>query len=272
MRNSAILTAVMIVASSWVPLSGAEKRDSIIINDSGVQVIGSDFIKNARFHLGPDIFWVNNHPHFRNVRVNSHSVYYGLRLGYDYFRPNTLYGGFDALWAFGRTHLNAQTKLEDLYKNTTSASFANVEGRLGYNFYSPKSLYLSPYVGLGGYCNRPMQSAHYREAWLYGALGLKLNCVFTPIFTAGLDVKGMKTFYLNQYIQTRKLSHNKKKKICVRHRNVSNIFGYGISLPFSWKMGDTKAWDIQFEPYYLKLSTKSDLNVAGAHLTFGYLF
>jgi|GEM_PF-5026665 hypothetical protein len=257
MKNTKTIAVCMLAASS-LALAAETYQDVTIHKVEKVKEF--PYIRDGHLYFGPDLFWVNQSPHIKGIHFKGHSMYYGLRLGYENFEPKAMYRGIDATYAFGRTRTDVTHEGEKLYKHTVSTSFANVEGRLGYNFYSTPHLYFSPFLGLGGYHTRPYHHLRYTEDWLYAALGFKMNYVFGPIFTAGLNFKGMKILYIDQHIHKGDFSGS--------HRNSSNAVGYGLELPLKWRFARASKWDFQFEPYYLKLNTQDNTNIAGARLLF----
>lgn len=263
MKRAMIFTSALLLASSIA--NADEVLKTMTIKDGEPVSVVKQYIKGGRFYFGPDIFWTNASPTLNNAHVSNESVYYGLRAGYDNFTPNTGYAGFDALYAFGRMDLHARNNRGDKFRHIESSGFANAEGRLGFNFFSQECLYFSPYIGIGGYHVSPYK-VDYTQNWLYAALGFKMNYVFGPVFTAGINLKGMSAFYMEQKFR----KHN---IVGSDHRARDNL-GYEVALPLSWKIGDpsNQNWNVELQPYYLKLNTKTASNVAGLRFTFGYTF
>ena len=52
----------------------------------------------------------------------------------------------------------------------------------------------------------------------------------------------------------------------------NNMWGGEIGVPLGWHIGTTKRWDIQLEPYFLKLDFSEVQNIYGTRLLFGYRF
>ncbi|MGH2612484.1 MAG: autotransporter outer membrane beta-barrel domain-containing protein [Rhabdochlamydiaceae bacterium] len=242
-------------------LSGLQADVPVVkITDEGKQVFLLQTSKRDRFYWGPDIFWTNESPQIKGIHMKDNSIYYGLKLGYDFLRPNAIYAGVHALYAIGRMHIKAEADKTKIYQDRVNGSFANAELRGGYNFHGGRSLFFTPFLGLGGYHVRPTQSIHYVQNWLYGAMGMKADYEITSDFNIGLNIKGTRALYLEQRI--------KKNKYSATYHNNSNALGYEISLPLTLRMGHAGAWDLRLEPYYLKLNSHSDSSVVGGQLSF----
>jgi hypothetical protein len=162
-------------------------------------------------------------------------------------------------------NLDAKNNHGAKYSRMENAGFANAEGRLGYNFFTQEAFYFSPYVGIGGYHVRPYK-VNYSQNWLYAAVGVKANYAVGSVFTVGVNVKGMSAFYVDQKFH--------KDSIVGSRHNARDNLGYEIALPLSWKMGDVDAqnWSVEVQPYYARLNTKTDADIAGLRMTFGYLY
>lgn len=263
-------TAVLCLGSHFLSAEGYDEKKVIHKNEATKAVILDQeghpkaFVlrtsKRDRLYWGPDFFWTNEASHIQGIKIRDRAMYYGLKAGYDFLRPHSLYAGFNALYALGRMHIKAHHNKVNIYKDHTRGAFANGELRLGYNFNGEEPVYLTPFVGLGFYHTRPTRSIHYIQNWLYGAVGMKLEFEVNPTFNMGLNLKGMRALYLEQRIK-------KHKHVASSHRS-SNALGYEVSLPLTVRMGQANDWDLRIEPYYLKLNSYNNANVVGGQLTF----
>lgn len=219
--------------------------------------------KRDRLYWGPEVFWTNESPQIKGIHIKDNSVYYGLRVGYDFLRPNAIYAGADILYALGRMHIRTTTDKTHVYRDKSTGAFANAETRFGYNFRGNKNFYFTPFLGLGGYHTRP-KSMHYVQNWLYAAMGMRSDYEINRSLNVGLNLKGTRAIYLEQRM--------KKHNHSVSRHNTSNALGYEVSLPLTVRMGEGRGWDIRLEPYYLKLNSDSDANVLGGQMTFSARF
>lgn len=234
--------------------------DTVVIKDTneGTKVFMLQTSKRDRLYWGPDVFWMNESPSIRGIHVKDNSVYYGLKVGYDFLRPNAIYAGADLLYALGRMHIRTSADKAHVYKDKSTGTFANGEIRVGYNFHGENKFFFTPFVGLGAYHTRPL-SQHYVQNWLYVAVGAKTDYEVNENFNIGLNLKGTQALYLEQRV--------KKHGYSASRHSTSNALGYEIGLPLTMRVGEKRDWDIRLEPYYLKLNCHSDSNIAGGRLT-----
>ncbi|MGH2612173.1 MAG: hypothetical protein ACRDFB_03880, partial [Rhabdochlamydiaceae bacterium] len=200
----------------------------------------------------------------------SNTVFGGLRIGYDYLKPQAFYFGTDGLVAMGRSFVkNNSTYWSGYYPHRVNQRFkstplfANLEQRYGYTFQSPISSKstLTPFAGIGWYYTRPQFDSSYSSAnWFYGAAGLRVNQEFCENFDVGVNLKAMYAF-------AGRMTWSQQVKQSVR-----NVWGYEVALPLTWHVGASKKWDLQFQPYLLKLDVNSISHILGARLQAGYSF
>jgi hypothetical protein len=215
-------------------------------------------LKRDRFFLGPDIFWAKESPQIKEISMKSDSVYYGLKGGYDFLRPGAIYAGAHASYAIGRMHIKAESEKMEFYDDRTNGTFANGELRVGYNIPGSQPFFLTPFVGVGGYHVRPMQSIDYTQNWVYGAVGFLADLEVSSNCNVGLNVKGTRALYLEQRV--------KKSTYSGSYRNNANALGFEVSLPVTLKLGASQSWDLQLEPYYLMLNSHSRASVVGGQM------
>lgn len=169
----------------------------------------------SRFFIGPDLYY------------QEHSVgHYGLDFGYEYRRPDFVYGRFD---------------LNTTWGNFDSDKFNfGAEGKLGYNFAPVKGLDLIPYMGFGYYQLNGKNGS--KTSWQYPLLGFWLNYAFTNRIEFGINLKGM-------YTVNAKDSYNSffNSRYTV---SLKNHFQYTIELPTTFYLNEKKNWDLRLVPYY----------------------
>lgn len=243
----------------------ADHPDTVVIKDTneGTKLLMIQTSKRDRMYWGPEVFWTNESPQIKGIHIKDNSVYYGLRVGYDFLRPNAMYAGADLLYALGRMHIRMTPNKTNVYRDKATGTFANAEVRAGYNFHGQEKFYFTPFLGVGGYHTRP-QSMHYVQNWLYAAMGMKTDYEINRSLNIGLNLKGTRAIYLEQRM--------KKHHYSAARHDTSNALGYEVSLPLTVRMGQGRGWDMRLEPYYLKLNSQSDANVLGGQMTFSARF
>ena len=259
---------------------------SLAHSDEGVsheQVQSSVDSNFQRFYFGPDVFVYHVKDKYSSenevIRKTAHSVLGGLRLGYDYLKPQTLYFGIDGIFALGKLRQEFKSACREIFGdqdevvkfNTKVHSrelFANIEQRYGYTFQSPLSAKASfiPFAGIGWYHMRSkIKEENLFKNWFYGAAGLRTNYHFADNFDLGLNVKAMYAF-AGKIKNIGEAAHFSWKE------DLKHFWGYEIAFPFSWKMGTGNTWDIQFQPYLLKLDTNEVSEFFGVRFQAGYSF
>jgi len=184
-----------------------------------------------RLFIGADLYYQNMEYDFEPHNREFKNAFYGLDVGYEYRKPDSIYGRFE---------LNTSWKnSKSGWRNLDSDTFNfGAEGRVGYNF-SEKGLDLIPYFGFGYYqLNTPNAS---KISWQYPLLGFWINYAFTNYVELGLNIKMM--FTINAKLHPNDL-YNKGSF------NLQNHFQYAIELPTTFYLDDEKKWDLRITPYF----------------------
>jgi hypothetical protein len=211
---------------------------------------------NHRVYAGPDLFGVYFHAEGPFDEVSNKGFFGGVKLGYDYTKPSAFYFGADALLSLGNT-TSSETSPDypDGFSERLRISLCNLEARYGYTFGSPFSKSsLSPFIGLGGYRSRLSRFKHTQN-WIYNAVGLRVNQQFLKNFDVGFNLKA-------SYAIDSNFSH---------FASQTKRWGYEVAVPFTWRVGSTKKWDVQFQPYVSKIPLLKG-NFIGSRFIAGYSF
>lgn len=217
-------------------------------------------------YLGPDVFVFDLDTHVKTIKVHGLKLFEGLRLRYEYLKPHSLYGGLDLFSAVSNHSFQAKKHDIHFHKNNNITGFSNFELRLGYAVSIEKKKLLTPFLGFGGYYFANYgHHFHFHEMMLYYAAGMRCAFEINPGFALGLNWKIFHTFDSDQKFKY-KLRRNITKK------DHDNVWGGEIGIPIDWHVGSAKKWDIQLEPYFLKLAFSEVQNIYGIRLLFGYLF
>jgi len=246
-----ILTSALLLSGFAYSEQGPEPTNSVTSNNHQVYVGADVLVEHVKIYEYDKIDTYN-------------STLGGLRLGYDYCNPSASYFGIDGLVAMGRGTAKYKYRWDGslFSKRQSTPLFANLESRYGYTYQTPfsKKTILIPFVGLGGYYIRPQfKSGSMYFNWLYGAGGLRIAQQLCNNFDAGFNLKAM-------YILAG------KTQIMDYVRKFRNIWGYEIAMPLTLRIGESKKWDIQFQPYLLKLAINTTGQIIGARLAAGCNF
>jgi len=266
-----------LLIAAWLSLSsfvgGAETRTKI-------EIATTDAAKDHRVYAGPEFFC----SHFKGglekhaLKVDlslTRNIYYGgLRLGYEYLRPDAFYAATDAVFALGSTKANIEKEKKDLkrkkhpehharevLKGHRGHFWTNIEQRLGYSFSSSliPSCTLSLFAAPGYHYEHVKGS---KAHWWYIASGLKTLQQFTNHFHVGCDFKVLYSFS----------AHDQSTLTLPTTLGKKEFWGYEVDLPIEWTVGDNHAFDIVLKPFLLKFNAQSPETIFGARLELGYNF
>jgi hypothetical protein len=256
-----LLTTAMLSFTSLVSADAAPECE--------VEMKKCETINDNRIYAGPE-FMVSHTPYGSGFGWKQNAYFGGLRFGHEYLKPDAFYSNTDIVALMGTRHWNPQdngkkTKLWDRTRETFKGErghlWTNIEQRLGYTFASSlaPSCTVSVY-GAPGFHYEHVNGKH--AYWTYAAAGMKAVQQFTDSFHLGADVKVMYAFCAQDKNGMARLSTNGQKQ----------FWGYEVGVPFEWKLGKEKAFDVQVKPYVLKLNTNSAETLLGARLELGYNF
>lgn len=269
-------TSMTLLIAAWLSLSsfmGVETH-------AKVEVTTTDAIKAHRVYAGPEFFCshfkggLENHALKVDLSLTRNIYYGGLRFGYEYLRPNAFYADTDAVAALGSTRANIRREKDEIKRDKNPKDhiretfrghkghfWTTIEQRLGYTFSSS----LIPSCSLSLFAAPGYHYEHVKGSeahWWYAATGLKTLQQFTKHFHVGCDFKVMYAFAAHDH-STLTLPTTLGKK---------EFWGYEVTLPLEWMIGDSRAFDIQLKPYLLKFNAQSAETIYGARVELGYNF
>lgn len=195
------------------------------------------------------------------MRVHGAKFFLGLRLGYEYLKPEAFYFGIDILAAGANHGFHESFKGHRIPQSDGLAGFGFFELRFGYTLSSNKWL-LTPFLCLGGYSFGSGSHHHFDDGFSYFGGGIRSRYEISQIFNLGLNLKIFGSFDTDEHFRflgIKKSDHN-------------GLWGGEVGLPLIWYVGSHKRWDIQLEPYFLKLDFAEVQNIYGLRLLFGYHF
>jgi hypothetical protein len=265
-------TSMTLFATAMLSLCSFVSADAA--PECEVEIKKTEIANDSRFYAAPEFMWSHFHGPVETDSFDfslKQNVYYGgLRFGYEYLKPQAFYANTDIVALLGTTHSTAQndetnTKLWDRTRETFKGErghlWTNAEQRLGYTFASSlaPSCTVSVY-GAPGFHYEHVNGKH--AYWYYAATGLKTVQQFSDTFHLGCDLKVMYAFG----------AQDKDNLALPTTLGKKEFWGYEVGVPFEWKLGKEKAFDIQLKPYLLKLNVSSQETILGARLELGYNF
>ena len=266
------ITSMTLLTSALLSLSSVVGADSC----AKIEISTCETENTHRIYAGPEFFWSHFHAGLEGIDIDyTRNVYYGgVRFGYEYLRPQGFYAATDAIAALGATKQHIRNEADEIttdrnisghiretLKGHKGHLWTNIEQRLGYTFRS--SLVRTSNVtlyGAPGYHFEHVKGA--KAHWWYAAAGLKFLQQFSEHFFLGCDLKATYAF----------AAHDQNALILPTTMGKKEFWGYEVSLPLEWTVGESGAFDIQLKPYLLKLNLDSPETILGATLAFGYNF
>lgn len=217
--------------------------------------------KSHRFYFGLELLWFHLNVHVEDIQVKGQKSFAGIGLGYEYLKPKAFYWGISLLSTIEDNSFNARLDGHKIHAHDKEIWFGNLDLRFGYTFASKKYL-LTPFLGLGIYGLLSEHHKDFEENLPYLSGGLRATYECTPIFNIGFNAKIFRTFGAIE-----RFKYQEK-----RYTEHTDTWGGEVGLPFTLRAGSAKKWDIQFEPYFLKLAFSEVQNIYGTRLLFGYHF
>lgn len=243
-----------------------------------IEIAATDEARDHRVYAAPEFFCshfkgrLENHALKVDLSLTRNIYYGGLRLGYEYVRPDAFYASTDVLAALGankadlkrekdKTKQHPKKEIRETLKGHKGHLWTNIEQRLGYTFSSSliPSCTLSLF-GAPGYHYEHVKGA--TAHWWYVATGLKTLQQFAKHFHVGCDFKVLYSF----------AAHDNTTLTLPTTLGRKEFWGYEVTLPVEWTVGESRAFDIQLKPYLLKFNVQSPETIFGARLELGYNF
>ncbi len=221
--------------------------------------------KNHPHHvyLGPEGFLFDLNTHIQSVKVSGTKGFLGIRAGYEYLKPKAFYAGIDLLSAISNKSFHA-TSQGNHFQHSGNTGFGNVEIRLGYTF-ANQDVMLTPFLGIGAYAfGNNSHYFHFNESMVYYTAGMRSLLELSHSFNLGLNWKIFRTTDTEQKFKYLFAGQT------IKPTDHNNMWGGEIGVPLIWHLGCAKRWDIQLEPYFLKLTFSEPQNIYGTRLLFGY--
>lgn len=211
-----------------------------------------------RIYLGPEYLFFQVDTHVKEIHVEGDRSFWGLRLGYEYLKPQAFYGAAE-LFALNSGHGFSVSSPDVFYRGKGSAGFGSIQTRFGYAFSSSRALF-TPFLGLGIYALSKHVHNGFEESFGYLAGGLRSQFECASFCSIGLNAEIFRSLGVRQLV---KLGSEKT----VRH---TNGWGCNVGLPVTVRL--SRGWDLQIVPYFLRLLFAETQNGIGASLLFSYRF
>lgn len=179
---------------------------------------------------------------------------YGIKVGYKYVKPNSIYTEISALQALGYLHGEMENNNGETFIYENGLSRMNASWHLGYTFQNDDVFSFIPFSGLGW---SSWKDFNFLSDLMYIPFGMKIQFqIVKDYFFVGFNLERQ------QYLRFWERTSKGKASGNLWDYNQS---GFEISLPFLFVGGiHQTAWHTSIEPYYLEPFT--DLSIIGMRL------
>ena len=118
-------------------------------------------------------------------------------------------------------------------------------------------------LGIGGYAfGYGSNHYHFDSGISYLTGGFRSLYELSSDFNLGLNFKIFSSVYRDERFRFFE----------IKEKNHHGQWGGEVGLPIIWRIGSTRRWEIQLEPYFFKLDFSELQNIYGTKLLFGYYF
>ena len=157
--NKILLFNALTIVTSLCLYSGETKQGEETKTD-----MISTFRKNPHFiYFGPEVFCLDLNSHFNGVRVDGAKFFLGLKVGYEYLKPDAFYFGIDVLLAGANKGFHESFQGVNFPQSNGLTGFGDLELRFGYTVSTSRWL-TTPFACIGGYSFGSGTHHHYFSA------------------------------------------------------------------------------------------------------------
>lgn len=215
--------------------------------------------------------------------LHEHRLNFGfVNLGYERIKTDSIYTALDVKMA---SILYADQK-----KTKPLDYFINAELRLGYNHGLSDKDIVTGYLGTGFSVFSIENNVDKIKNWNYGTIGVKYLHQFGYTFEMGVHIKGFISISQKQKVLVPAKPPTTTRSLAATGEAIVTFANDGeeettklvsvkdtrwmteISMPLIWHVGETKNWEIQFEPYYSQIPNVKRTHILGSRLAFGFRF
>ncbi len=212
----------------------------------------------TRIYFGPEILLFQVDTHVHNIHIDDQEFFWGLKLGYEYLKPQAFYAAAEMLVT--NTNQNFSFSQDSLvYNGQRSSGFGNIQTRFGYTLSRSHQL-ITPFLGLGVYALSKHHHNGFQEVMGYLSGGVRTQFECTSAVLIGVNAEIFRTLGVKQSVTI----ENEK---FTKH---TNDWGCNIGVPLTIRL--SRGWDMQLTPYFLRLLFSESQNIYGTTLLFGYRF
>lgn len=233
---------------------------SLFCGTETINVSESEKTYPHHLYIGPEFLCYQINMPIKHVKVQGDRFFSGWKFGYEYLKPRSVYAGIDFFDTV--SYVDFQATKSSWHR--ADRQWGGIETRCGYTF-APQDWTATPFLGIGEYDMLAKDNHNkqgFEEFLIYATAGGRFSYLFHPGLSLGLNVKGLRTFATRQRFKC------EKGKFVTHH----NMWGGEIGVPLTWHLGLKRRWNIQLEPYVLKIGSKESQSAYGLRLLAGSKF
>jgi hypothetical protein len=225
----------------------------------------------SNFNVGPTFFAFKGKDTVGDMTVEQKGLFCGARAEVSYIQPNAMYLGATGVFSPGAQTVyhtfNSASSKQGVAAGLKASSYLwQMEGRAGKHYTISETSTLMPYAGIGTYhisssvSQKSLKAvaestSEMRLDWAYFAFGGVASTTLNPMIDLGIGMKALRHFYSNQ--------ENIQDGVATDTK-LHSRWGYEISAPVKFNLGQAQGWTVLAEPFMLKMDVSHAIHVLGA--------
>jgi hypothetical protein len=235
------------------------------VEQSSSKLLSVEVRKPNHLYIGPELFGDQLRVRVKESRVKGTQFFSGLRIGYEYLTPESVYAGIDLQGTCSRRDFKARdSKGRHFDWHKADREFRNLELRVGYTLARARWL-VTPFLGVGYYVLDAVDHHNhqgFKESLPYAAAGARAKYALNSSFDMGVNAKLLHTVDSEERFRS-------EEGVFIANKN---MWGTEVGIPLVWHFGKAKRWDVKAEPYFLRLQFSEVQNIFGTRALIGYRF
>lgn len=216
-------------------------RETLLRNETETDMVSSFRNHPHAIQFGPEVFCFDLNSHFHDVKVHGSKPFLGVKVGYEYLKPDAFYFGTDFLLAVGKDGFHDSFEGIDLSQIRGRSAFSTFDLRFGYALSQPSRL-ITPFfcMGANAFGIGPRQGPFYgfRRNISYFGVGVRSRYEMSENFNLGFNAKVFVALEREE----------EWKRMGFRRVNHNGLWGGEVSLPLIWRVGVKKNGIYKWSP------------------------
>jgi hypothetical protein len=167
-------------------------------SENQLSITQSLLARPNRIYFGPEFLSFHVNSHIRDVHIDSHRSFWGMRFGYEYLKPQSFYAAAEILATNASRDFSVSNETL-VYNGRGGARFGNIQARFGYTLSSNRPL-ITPFLSLGVYALSKRGHNGFKESMGYLSGGLRTQFECTSACLIALNAEIFRTLGVQQSI------------------------------------------------------------------------